>query len=104
MKSFFYLFFIVLIIGGVAALSCPDKEAHLKALNAKREAATQNETGNALQNFATYVQNKLAGAILAPMLTVDNYLVCSVGTMTLGSETETLSIGLFNHVFVLDQE
>lgn len=103
MKSFFYAFFILLIIGGVAALSCPDKEAHLKALNAKREAQAQKETGNALQNFASFVQNKLAGVILEPMLSVDNYLLCSVGTMSLGSETETLSVGMFNHVFVLDK-
>ena len=38
------------------------------------------------------------------LLKVDNYFVCSVGTITLDGEARAVSIGVLNHVFTPDEK
>ena len=46
----------------------------------------------------------IGGLVIDNMLKVDNYFVCSVGTITYEGETKIVSVGLLNHVFTADDE
>ena len=39
------------------------------------------------------------GLFIDNMLMVDDYFICSIGTVSYGGETKVVSVGIFNHVF-----
>ena len=46
----------------------------------------------------------MGGLVIDNMLKVDNYFVCSIGTITYDGETRGVSIGVLNHVFTPDEK
>lgn len=42
--------------------------------------------------------------VIDNMLKVDNYFVCSIGTITFDGETKVVSVGVLNHVFTPGKE
>ena len=96
---------IIAIVVVVLLVTCPKKQAHLDAIdNVYTEAAANQENGNLISTIGNYLGGKIAGTAIKQMLVVDDYFVCSVGTINTKEGKKPLSIGVLGHVFILDKE
>lgn len=109
MKGFLYTVLTVVFIAGVAIVTCPDKDAHKEKIQSLvngmvRDYAAEDETlDNSMAEFVTMLTNGISTVALDSMLDVDNYIVCSVGTINYGGESKLVSVGAFNHIFTLSK-
>lgn len=112
MKMKKFLFFIILVAAVVGAVvTCPDKKAHKEALadafaeyaSYKIDESKDNGFGDILNQGLNALRkagaDKVMEATLGAFLEVDNYYVCSVGSIKRDGEKKLISIGLFGHVF-----
>lgn len=98
---------VVLILGGICVITCPDKDDHSEALKNMLNKAmaeemakdTGAEDDSGLTLFGSMLGKGLAGLVVDNMLEVNNYFVCSIGTITYEGETKVVSVGVMNHVF-----
>ena len=67
-----------------------------------KEITNEEEAGWAM--LGSMIGTGIGGLVIDNMLKVDNYFVCSVGTITYEGETKIVSVGLLNHVFTADDE
>ena len=109
MKAIFYTLLIIIILGGICVATCPDREAHSAALkdlvNQVITAELSGEEEDAgLVAFGSMIGTGLGGLVIDNMLNVENYFVCSIGSVTYDGEAQTVSVGLLNHVFTIDKE
>ena len=108
MKKFLIFLLVVLGIGAVAVVTCPDKEAHKDAiLNVVKEAlADEVNTGseNDLSGILAGIGSSVSGWIIDKGLTVENHFVYSVGKFANGDEPKTVSVGVFGHIFTFSKE
>lgn len=109
MKAIFYILLIVLILGGICVATCPDSEAHSEALKdlinqvITAELSVEEEDAD-LVMLGSMIGTGIGGMVIDNMLNVDNYFVCSIGTITYDGETQIVSVGVLNHVFTADDE
>lgn len=54
--------------------------------------------------FGSMIGTGIGGLVIDNMLKVDNYFVCSIGTMTYDGDTKVVSFGIMNHVFTSGEE
>lgn len=107
MKALLYTLLVLLILGGICVITCPDKEDHSEALkNMINKAMTEelakdsgDEDEAGLSMLGSMLGKGIAGLVIDNMLEVNNYFVCSIGTVTYEGETRVVSVGLLNHVF-----
>ena len=109
MKSILYLLFAVIILGGVCVVTCPDHDTHSEALKnllnnvltaeLSKDVSTEEDAGWAM--FGSMIGAGIGGLVIDNILSVENYFVCSIGTITYGGETRIVSVGLLNHVFTM---
>lgn len=108
MKAILYTLLALLILGGICVATCPDKEAHSAALkdlvNQVITTELSGEEDAGLVMFGSMIGTGLGGLVIDNMLNVEDYLVCSIGTVTYDGETQVVSVGLLNHVFTIDEE
>ena len=108
MKGLLYTLFFLLVVAGVCALTCPDKNAHSEVLEDSLNTELLNELnleeGSWLGVLSTAVGSSLGGWYLENQLTVEDYFVCSVGYLTFDEEPEAVSVGVLNRVFVIERE
>lgn len=109
MKKFLLFTLILVIIAGVCVVTCPDKEAHSTALKEALNTAITDEISSSESDAGVVVLGSmigtgLGGLIIDNMLKIDNYFVCSVGTVKYDGEAKVVSIGVLNHVFTPDKE
>lgn len=108
MKKLFKILLVVLIIGGVAVISCPDKQAHKDAITSVINEAVQDELGVNPEEDSLGILKGLAnigaGIYLDSKFDVKNYFLFSVGTILHGAENDVVSLGVFGHVFTFDKE
>lgn len=109
MKKFLLFILVLVIIAGVCVVTCPDKAAHCKALKdvlntVLTEELSSDESDADLVMFGSMIGTGLGGLVIDNMLKVDNYFVCSVGTITYDGETKVVSVGVLNHIFTPDKE
>ena len=112
MKGLLYTFLVILGLACVCVVTCPDKSAHSEALKEllntvmteelNKSVETEEDAGWAM--FGSMIGTGLGGLMIDNMLKVDNYFVCSVGTMTFDGETKIVSVGLMNHVFTIPED
>lgn len=108
------LIFILVLVAAAAVcvVSCPDKSAHSEALEGALKAAISEELsdgGNTeydsgMVEFLSILGKGIGGLVLDGMLNVENYFVCSIGTISYEGETKVVSVGLLNHVFTPGKE
>lgn len=106
MKRLSYITFALCAAVAVCIVSCPDKSAHkeavMQSVNREIDSRVDAESEYAgLQMLGSMLGSGLIGLALDNMLTVDNYFVCSIGTVTVHGESRTVSFGILNHVFFL---
>ncbi len=111
MKKLLLFILILVAVAGVCVVTCPDKEAHSEALKdlvntvlTEELAEGENETDAGFVAFGSMLGTGIAGIVLDNTLKVENYFVCSVGTITFDGKTKIVSIGILNHVFTADKE
>ena len=108
MKKFLIFLLVVLGIGAVAVVTCPDKEAHKEAIqNVVKEALDDEIDTNAENSLGAVLStlgSSVSGWIIDKGLTVENHFVYSVGKFSDGKEPKTVSVGVFGHVFTFSKE
>ena len=112
MKGLIYTFLVILALACVCVVTCPDKSAHSEALKdilntvmteeMNKSVETDEDAGWAM--LGSMIGTGLGGLMIDNMLKVENYFVCSVGTMTFDGETKIVSLGLLNHVFTIPKD
>ncbi len=99
------LLLIVLVV--VAVFTCPSKEMHNTAIMEETDEMLSKELADGsdspfekgLAKIGSAIGSSIMGVMLNSMLTVDNYVICSVGKITLEDETQVVSFGMFNYVY-----
>ncbi len=101
---------IALIVGlfvfGLLVATCPDRQAHQDTLKAVATSYVEKSVAERTQDdsgvfglIGSVLSGPFVNAFLDAKLQVHNYLVVSVGQITLRGTTKTVSVGLLNHVF-----
>ena len=108
------LSFVVLI--ATMIITCPKAEQHKEVLSTVITATvndavneSDNITGNAyLDNAFKAVSNAFAGKVIQAavneLVTVDNYVVCSLGKVSYEGKAHVVSVGVFGHIFTVDED
>lgn len=106
MKRLAYIILTICIIMAICIVSCPDKNAHketiMQSVNREMNSNVDAESEYAgMQMLGSMLGSGLIGWVLDNTLTIDNYFVCSVGTVSFQGKSKAVSFGILNHVFVL---
>lgn len=108
MKKFLIILLVLLGIGAVAVLTCPDKEAHKDAIQSvvkeKIDEEVKAGSDSDLGGILSGIGSSVSGWIIDKGLTVENHFVYSVGKFNTGEEIQTVSVGVFGHVFTFSKE
>ena len=111
MKKVLIALLIILGLGGVAVISCPDRQDHKDAIMEvvsgaiNDELQTSDKDVQELSAFFGSLGSGVAGFLLDKRLTVKNYFVFSVGVIKdLEGVDQKVSVGVFGHVFTGDKE
>ncbi len=112
MKGLIYTFLVLLGLACVCVITCPDKNAHSEALKGLLNTVMTEEMNKSVETdedagwemLGSMIGTGIGGLMIDNMLKVENYFVCSVGTMTFEGETKIVSLGLMNHVFTITED
>lgn len=113
MKKIITVLIVLLVIGGIAVITCPDKQDHKDAIMAVVNETIGDELGASDQEDEDFlgilgglasIGTHVSGWYLDSNLTVKNYFVFSTGVLKYGQESEVVSVGVFGHVFTGDKE
>ena len=112
MKKIVILLIVVIVIGTMT-VTCPDKEAHVTALNnewttyidkTRMENDAEQKLEDPFEKGLSMLLYSAAGSIVKAMfeqqLVVKNNFVYSVGEINSEEGTKTVSVGVLGHVFV----
>lgn len=110
MKKSYFVLLVVLFIAIIMMITCPEKIAHKEKISEQFNAVLTNELKSSFENgnnvlgiaIGSAVGSKYIDVLIEQNLVVDNYLVMSVGKITLDGTTYNITIGLFNHVYMLN--
>ena len=109
---------LIILIGIVllAAITCPDAEAHKNAIvnvmsdtvDDKISEELNGDDGNIISNGLASIGSMFAGKIIDSVvdtkLHVDNYVVFSLGKIHWEKEDKVVSVGVFNQIYTFSQE
>ena len=112
MKKLLITLIAVLVLAGIAVITCPDKQAHKEAIMAViNEKIDETVSGNASEGdeglavLASSLGSGLVGYFMDNRLTVKNHFVYSTGTVNgFNGESRRVSVGVFGHVFTFSKE
>lgn len=106
MKKFLIALACLAALAGIAAVTCPDKQAHKDAImSVVNEKINESLDPSDLSIFAESLGTALVGIVLENRLTVKNYFVFSTGALRdLDDLSRTVSVGVFGHVFTFSKE
>lgn len=112
MKGLLYTFFIVFALACVCVVTCPDRNDHSDALKQlintimtdelSKDVETEEDAGWAM--IGSMFGTGIGGLVIDNILKVDNYFVCSIGTITYEGECRMVSLGIMNHVFTIPED
>jgi len=113
---------ILAVLFGTMVFTCPDRKAHEEAI----QEVTKHWVGDKVQENLNSITGSegfggvvgdIIGKIVAQItgngtdmaisqyLDVNNYMVCSVGTISVGdAKDKMVSLGIFGHVFTFNEE
>ena len=109
------LLLIAAIIGATMYYTCPQRDDHKEKLsqlvvNAVNQVVEQQlgHDNILLAKGMQMISNSFLGGVvttaLDPILTVDSYGVCSIGKINYDGKDNIVSLGLFGHVFTVNQD
>ena len=90
----------------VMALTCPKKEQHVEVLSDRFSSILSEHMGqdDDLSVLGTIVGSKLAKGFIDLYVTVDDYVLFSVGHIRYDGEDRIASIGAMGHIFTASKE
>ena len=90
----------------VMALTCPKKQQHVEVLSDRFSYILGDQIGqdDDLSVLGTMIGSKIAKGIIDTFITVDDYVLFSVGHVRYDGEDYIVSIGAFGHVFTASKE
>lgn len=103
-------------LAALLILTCPKPEQHKEKLAGVITATvndaihdSDNITGNELIDYAfKNISNAFAGKVIEAavdnLVTVDNYVVCSLGKVHYHGKDHIVSLGLLGHIFTVDKD
>jgi hypothetical protein len=106
----------LVVLVAVMVVTCPKTEQHKEVLstvitNTVNDAVNDNDnlTGNTfIDNAFKTVSNAFAGKVIETavdnLVTVDNYVVCSLGKVHYDGKDHIVSLGVFGHIFTVDED
>ena len=107
---------ILVALVAVMIVTCPKTEQHKEVLSTVitttvNDAVNDNDniTGNTfIDNAFRTVSNAFAGKVIETavdnLVTVDNYVVCSLGKVHYDGKDHIVSLGIFGHIFTIDED
>ena len=102
---------ILLVIGIVAVITCPNRQAHKDALlsvvndSIIDELEPSDTNGNGLSLIIGSIGSNVIELLFDNRLTIKNYIVFSTGVLKgLDGTSNTVSFGIFGHVFTPHKE
>ena len=104
-----WLITFLVVIGVIVAaiLTCPKKEQHVATISDRISSVLNSQLTEESDEFETLgvlLGSTLATPIIRNFISVDDYLVCSVGKYTYQGEEQMVSLGVFGHVFTISKE
>ena len=110
----FALLFVA-IIGATMFFTCPQHDDHKEKLShlvvnavnqvIERQLGSDNMLlAKGMQMISNSLLGDIVDTAIDSMLTVDNYGVCSIGKINYDGKDNIVSIGLFGHVFTVNQD
>lgn len=110
MKRFIVFLLVLLFIAIAMVITCPEKNAHKIKVSEKLSEIFDKEIKSNIKNdddlfgatIGSAIGSRLINVIVDQNLKVESYYVCSIGKMTSDGQTIPVSIGVFNHVFLLN--
>lgn len=110
MKKFFVFILVLLFIAIAMVITCPEKVAHKTKVSEKLSEIFDKEIKSNIKNdddlfgatIGSAIGSRLINVIVDQNLEVKSLYVCSMGKMTIDGQTSPVSIGVFNHVFLLN--
>lgn len=98
----------VLAVALIAAIvTCPGRDAHREAVSTEVKhvvASASDGHDDAWGVIGSIISSHITDAVVDQMLEVDNYMVCSVGSVTFRGKRHNVSLGLFGHVFTFSAD
>ena len=111
MKKLLITLLILLGVGAVAVITCPDRQDHKDAIvkvigdSISDELQGSNSDSQGISEIVGSIGSSVAGYLLDNRLTVKNYFVFSVGELKdFYGEEQRVSVGVFGHVFTGGKE
>lgn len=102
-KGVLILLVMLVAVFGII-MTCPDKSAHQKAITYKVVNIINNDSvasTTGIGALGSEVIAKVVDAAVANVITVNNYYLFSIGTVSYGKDKVVVSIGCLHHVFCL---
>ena len=106
----------IIALIAVMIVTCPKTEQHKEVLSTVITATVNdavhdndNITGNNfIDNAFRTISNAFAGKVIEAavdnLVTVDNYVVCSLGKVHYAGKDHIVSLGIFGHIFTVDED
>lgn len=105
---------VVLLVALAAVLvglvaTCPTADDHREAITKEinrvvEHASQRSGGGDAWGMIGSMITKNIVGVVVDNMIDVDNYGVCSVGSITFKGKKKQVSFGILGHVFTFDAD
>ncbi len=99
MKTLIHTIIILAILAGIMYITIPTEENHRTMVEKKLTERIKKENPNSLEALGEKIIMKLTMS----QFEIDDYVVLNIGHITHNGETQYISIGMFNHVFLIDR-
>jgi len=109
MKRSLRILIPIVLIAGICALTCPNKEQHTESiqeafanhLESQLGAKGESDPDAGFHQFSSHLGGGMMKMLLQDKLTVKNYGVCSIGKLEVREKSSTVSVGILNTVFTV---
>ena len=101
---------LILVLAAMAIglmATCPTEQDHREAITKEMNRFIKESTdnqGDAWGIIGNIISQKIVGVVVDNLIEVDNYGVCSVGSITFKGKTHRVSFGILGHVFTFDTD
>ena len=101
---------LILVLAAMAVglvATCPTEQAHREAITKEMNRFIKESTdnqGDAWGIIGNIISQKIVGVVVDNLIEVDNYGICSVGSITFKGKTHRVSFGILGHVFTFDAD
>ena len=109
MKKFLFLIVLLVAVGLTLMTTCPEREAHMEAVKSVTTSVVNSEMDQsgidgAIASIGTALGVNVVDAYLKNNLVIRDHTFYNVGTINYEGEPRIISVGIFNHVFTIDEE